>query len=242
MAKTWLSAADEHGIPSSFIIRDGKIAWIGHPMQMDIPLEKITAGQWDPTAMAKTRLEAKSREKKQTALQQKVLQPYRKKDYRATLSALEEVASADPELADRFVSFKLNCLSQVGEVEEAVKCGNAFLKKHWDEEMALNNAFFSLIDLKLEKDPDPRIAKLALAAARRATELSGEKSYLILDTMAVALYRAGDPAGAAVMQEKALKQLEAQVPNRSHPYYKSFGEQLEKFKAAADKAGKAEKP
>jgi thiol-disulfide isomerase/thioredoxin len=242
MAKNWMNAAEEHGIPTAFVIHDGKIAWIGHPMQMDIPLEKITAGQWDPTAMAKTRLEAKSREKKLTALQQKVFLPYRKKDYRATLSAIEEVTSADPGLADDFAPIKLVCLSQTGETDEAVKFGTAFLKKHHDEPMVLNNTFFAVIDLKLPQDPDPRIAKLALEAARRANELTGEKSLFVLDTMAVALYRAGDLAGAVAMEEKAIKELEAQVPNKSHPYYKSFPAQLETFKAAAEKAGKAQKP
>ena len=52
MARTWMAAAEEHGIPAAFIIRDGVIAWIGHPMSMDQPLAKITAGDWDPKAKA----------------------------------------------------------------------------------------------------------------------------------------------------------------------------------------------
>jgi thiol-disulfide isomerase/thioredoxin len=48
MAKTWMEAADQDGIPAAFIVNgDGKIAWIGHPMQMDKPLETIVAGKWD---------------------------------------------------------------------------------------------------------------------------------------------------------------------------------------------------
>ncbi len=44
MAKTWMTAAGQNGIPTAFIInKEGKIAWIGHPMSMDEPLEKITA-------------------------------------------------------------------------------------------------------------------------------------------------------------------------------------------------------
>ena len=73
--------------------------------------------------MAKTRLEAKTKERKLTAAQQKVYAPYRAKDYRATLSAIEEVASADPELADQFATIKLDCLCQAGETDEAVKFG-----------------------------------------------------------------------------------------------------------------------
>ena len=109
--------------------------------------------------------------------------------------------------------------------------------------MALNNAFFPLIDLELKGDPDPRIAKLALEAARRANELTNAKSYLVLDTLAVALYRTGDFAEAASTEEKALEQLKAEVKNPSHPYFKSFKEQIEKFrKAAAEKGGRAANP
>jgi thiol-disulfide isomerase/thioredoxin len=42
MAQTWMAAAGRNGIPCSFIVdRDGKIAWIGHPMAMDEPLKKV---------------------------------------------------------------------------------------------------------------------------------------------------------------------------------------------------------
>jgi thiol-disulfide isomerase/thioredoxin len=30
MARTWLAAADEHGIPCAFVVKDQKVAWIGH--------------------------------------------------------------------------------------------------------------------------------------------------------------------------------------------------------------------
>ena len=46
--KHWMTAAGQEGIPAAFIVnKEGKIAWIGHPMEMDKPLEKIVAGTWD---------------------------------------------------------------------------------------------------------------------------------------------------------------------------------------------------
>ena len=48
MAKTWMEASGQNGIPTAFIVnKEGKIAWIGHPMEMERPLEKIIAGTWD---------------------------------------------------------------------------------------------------------------------------------------------------------------------------------------------------
>ena len=117
------------------------------------------------------------------------------------------------------------------------------LKSLNDNAQALNGLCFPLVDLNLKSDPDPRIVKLALEAARRASELTGDKNPMILDTLAVALYRHGKPAEAAETQEKAIKQLEAQIANKSHPIFKDYGGRLEMFrKAAAEKGGKADKP
>ncbi len=48
MSDNWMRAAGRNGIPSAFIVDgSGKIAWAGHPMSIDQPLEKIIAGEWD---------------------------------------------------------------------------------------------------------------------------------------------------------------------------------------------------
>ncbi len=53
MSKTWMAAAGRNGIPSSFIVdRDGKVAWIGHPMELDGVLKKVVAGKFDPAKEA----------------------------------------------------------------------------------------------------------------------------------------------------------------------------------------------
>ena len=51
MATTWMEAAGQTGIPKSFIVdRQGKLAWMGHPMLMDVPLKQILAGTVYPAA------------------------------------------------------------------------------------------------------------------------------------------------------------------------------------------------
>lgn len=48
MSKNWMQAAKQDGIPTAFIVNgDGKIAWIGHPREMEKPLGQIVAGKWD---------------------------------------------------------------------------------------------------------------------------------------------------------------------------------------------------
>lgn len=49
----YMEAAKQSGIPTAFIVgKDGKIEWIGHPMEMDEPLEQVVAGKWNRTEFA----------------------------------------------------------------------------------------------------------------------------------------------------------------------------------------------
>ncbi len=41
MAEGWLKAAGRNGIPCSFVVKEGKIAWIGHPSHLEEELPKI---------------------------------------------------------------------------------------------------------------------------------------------------------------------------------------------------------
>jgi thiol-disulfide isomerase/thioredoxin len=53
MDNNWLKPADIMGIPCTFIISKGKIAWIGHPMSMEKPLQEILNNTFDIAAFQK---------------------------------------------------------------------------------------------------------------------------------------------------------------------------------------------
>lgn len=54
MAEAWMEPAQMNGIPAAFIVNgEGRIAWIGHPMAMDEPLESIIKGEFDIEAARK---------------------------------------------------------------------------------------------------------------------------------------------------------------------------------------------
>lgn len=47
----YMEAAAQDGIPTSFIVgKTGQVEWIGHPMNLDEPLEQIVADKWDRAA------------------------------------------------------------------------------------------------------------------------------------------------------------------------------------------------
>lgn len=46
--KDYMDASNQQGIPTSFIVgKTGKIEWIGHPMELDEPLEAVVSDKWD---------------------------------------------------------------------------------------------------------------------------------------------------------------------------------------------------
>jgi tetratricopeptide (TPR) repeat protein len=239
MAKAWMSAAEENGIPTAFVVHDGKIAWIGHPSELDEPLAKVITGDWDPSVMAKKRLVEKAKERKTTVVRNKVFPLYNARDYKATVAAIDEATSSDAELAAEFAWIKFAALCNGGDIEPGLELGAKLFEANKDNPDALNNYFWNVIDPKLKNEPDPRVARLALQAARRAVELTKGEDMAQLDTLAHALFRTGDFDGAVATEEKALKRLEAEVKDRSHPFFKQFNESLDQFRKAA--SAKAER-
>lgn len=47
MGNNWLKAAGQNGIPASFIIKDNRIVWLGHPQGIDAVLPKVLDGSFD---------------------------------------------------------------------------------------------------------------------------------------------------------------------------------------------------
>jgi thiol-disulfide isomerase/thioredoxin len=48
MAAGWLEASGEQGIPNSFVVNaEGRLAWIGHPNDLDEVLHKVINNTWD---------------------------------------------------------------------------------------------------------------------------------------------------------------------------------------------------
>ena len=55
-----MEASGQRGIPTSFIVgKSGQIEWIGHPMDMDGPLELIVTDGWDRNVFSR-QFEAKA--------------------------------------------------------------------------------------------------------------------------------------------------------------------------------------
>lgn len=180
MAQNWMRAAGQNGIPSAFVVdQKGYIAWIGHPMGLDKPLEEIVAGEWDIVAASEefaTAAERAAKEREQAEAANKIMEP---------IAEAFDAGDYDEAYAAIAKAFK----------SEAV----------WDNSGMLNYIAWNIVDPDAEVGN--RDAKLAVKAAERAAELTEHKDPAILDTLAWAYYFAGDKAKAIEIETKAIGML-----------------------------------
>lgn len=199
MAKGWMTAAGQNGIPSAFIVgKQGTIEWIGHPMDgMDKVLGKVIDGTFD----AKAEAERKAKEQEQ---QQKLNAAMRGGNFDEAFAMMDEAVKADPSLAPRYAMIKFQTLLMRKKDEAAAYAHGAKIVDNEikGEAQMLNGMAWMIVDGPGIKDRD---LDLALKAAGKANELTGNKDAQILDTLAKVHFLKGDAAKAVEIQELAIK-------------------------------------
>jgi thiol-disulfide isomerase/thioredoxin len=202
MNKTWMEAAEQSGIPTAFVVdKDGKIAWIGHPGRIDKPLKLIAAGKWDAKA-------EKARAAKLKTVAEKIKEAVEGDDQKGALATLDEAVKDDPKMEESLGRTKFQLLLEAGNVAKAADYGRRLTDEVFkDDAEELNDLAWSVVDPKVvdDKKPDPKVVRVALAAATRAVALTQSKDASLLDTLANAHFVNGDVNKAIEMQAKALK-------------------------------------
>ncbi|MEM8874424.1 MAG: redoxin family protein [Planctomycetota bacterium] len=196
MATTWLRAAGQNGIPCSIIIdQQGIVAWIGHPMAMDGPLEKIVAGNFDAAAEA-------AKAEQLDALNQEIGQALQAGDIDGALAHFAELEVLSPDMAPRIGVFKMALLAENNREAEANVIA-AGLADSSDDPQVLNEVAWTMVAPdSLFKNPD---FDVALTAAEKANELTNHGDAGILDNVARVHYRMGHTDKAIEFQQKAIE-------------------------------------
>jgi thiol-disulfide isomerase/thioredoxin len=230
MAKNWMYAAAQEGIPTAFIVNtDGKIAWIGHPGEMDKPLAAVAAGTWDLKAAATEYREERARAARLRALQVKLRQAQQSRDPKAILAAIDDALKEDPKLEPNVAGVKFSLLSQTGTPDAAATYARKLIDDVFkDNAERLGAVAWTIVDPDLVKDkkPDAKLVKVALDAATKANDLEKGANADLLDTLAQAHFVNGDAAKAVEAAEKAVK---------LEPGNAEYKDRLATFKKALDK-------
>jgi len=203
MAKTWMQAAGQNGIPAAFIVnKESRIAWIGHPMQMEEPLGKVVAGTWDINSARSDIEKQQAQAHKMMALSQKLQKA--SGDPKQIIAIIDQAIADDPSLEAQLGIPKFNMLAK--DPEQATAYGNHLVEKTYkDDPMALNQISWTIVDPARPAKADTKLIAVALKAAKRADVLSKGKDPAIADTLGCAYFASGDVANALEAQERAVK-------------------------------------
>lgn len=134
MAVSWMEAAGRNGIPCSFIVKDGTIQWIGHPMSMDKPLEEIKSGSFDLASFKASFDKEAAANRKAMALRAEIASLQKLYDSGKTVEAkakLDAIVKDNPQTAPQADAIRFGWLAREdrkaweGKVDSMLASGNA---------------------------------------------------------------------------------------------------------------------
>lgn len=227
MSLNWMDAAGQSGIPTAFIVgKDQKIAWIGHPMEMDGPLAQIVAGSFDPKAA----IAKQEREQALMTAMQKIQLLMREGKSEEAIAVLDKVITQNPAMAGQLAPLRFNLLLSSDEAkayEYARKVADGPGKNN---PILINQIAWTIVDNKNLKNPD---YPLALALAEQADALTKNSDWQILDTLALAQFKNEKKAEALATQTKAVEKVKTDK-NAPPEFIKELEGRLDMYKKAQE--------
>ncbi|MHC5022819.1 MAG: TlpA disulfide reductase family protein [Planctomycetota bacterium] len=204
--KSYMTAAGQRGIPTAFIVgKDQHIEWIGHPMSIDEPLDAVVRDSWDRDAF-KVKFEKKmAAAKAERKAHDQIRKAMVDGDHAEAIRLMDDFLEEQPDNIGLKQQKFTMLLVQMDKPAEAYEYADQVITEHWDEAMLLNQIAWFIVD-------DPQVKtrdfKIAMRAAKRASELTENKDGAILDTVARVYYESGDLDAAIKWQRKAVKYAE----------------------------------
>ncbi len=202
MATAWMTASGSNGIPTAFIVKAGKVAWIGHPMSMDAPLDRITSPGFDIAIAASKYREERAIEQKAMAFAAKLRRAAGPKEQ---LAIIDTAIADEPGIEAKLGLQKFLLMQQLDDEKASVYGRKLVEATLADDSESLNQVAWSIVDPDSKVEASKRDVKLAFQAASRANELTKGENGAILDTLAKACFDSGDARKALESQEKAIK-------------------------------------
>jgi thiol-disulfide isomerase/thioredoxin len=196
----WMTAAGRKALPCTFVVdQSGRIAYLGHPMYLNMVLSKVIAGGVGAASISEemTKVEAEFASVSRTM----------SRDPKDGLRALQEFERKYPDLTDFFPSVrgKLSRLPKYGKVGEAKEYAEALVKKaikHNDRgTLRMVSSILRLGDGK----ESPELLAVAVSAAEANVRLAGGNDPHALLNLASTYFARGDKDKAKEYARKAVR-------------------------------------
>lgn len=223
VANAWMKKADEGGLPTSFIVgKDGKIAWIGHPANLESVLNQVVAGTFDVAA---------SREQRALSVEttRPIAEAITAKRYADVLKLTDAAIAKRPEQAGRYTYDRLIATFHVD-----LGAGKTAAEAILDESSGEIGAYRMIASIfASSKDLSPDAYRYGKTIIEKALEKE-EMKYMFLAMGAEVNASLGDFDGAVKMQEESVKA--AEVDSHAPSEFVDFlRKNLAKFRLQATK-------
>lgn len=198
----WPRKVNHHGIPTAFIIKDGFIAWIGHPMGLNEKvLDDVMSDHFD---LAKATADYKNKwqvDQKFQELQQELDSAIDDKKWTNAESALNQIGILLPRFKNGFAIQRLKILLGEKKFDDACQFAETVSEAHATNDDWQNSLAWTIVTTRRVND---RCLDLAETIAERAVQLTKEQDASELDTLARAQFRVGKKQEASATEEKAV--------------------------------------
>lgn len=232
-SEAYMEASKQGGIPCAFLVgKDSKIEWIGHPAELDEPLEAVLAGKWDREKFGKEFREEQSMD----ALRDEVGALFAKKKTKEAFEKIDAFIASASKPKTKFAVAKLKLLLQrktAAKSKDIVQTLDSMYAFAEVNPMATNEVAWTSFELFMNDVIDSKEAlKNALKNAQAAAgKLEGPVKANLLDTISHLQFALGDIDAAIATQKDAMKLTEGS----DREQLAAFLEELEQAKKEAAK-------
>lgn len=235
-SESYMKAARQNGIPCAFIVgKDAKVEWIGHPMEMDEPLDSVVSGKWDRDAFATQFKEAQEQEALMQDAQTAVIGLFRKKKFPEALEKIDEFIekAKQPDMKLNLLMFKIQlhqaATSPASEVKETFE---SMFKLAGDNPMMANQIAWTVWEMSEAGRIDSKdVLKGARDLAKNgAGKQEGTQKAMSLDTLAHLEYALGNNQEALKIQEEAMSLADPQTKEQLQEFLDKLKEEVGKSK------------
>lgn len=176
MAQKWMDAANQSGIPTTFIVNgDGVVAWIGHPMRMDDPLDQIVNGKWDVKAAAKEFREKIEPVKVANQAQKALTAAMTEKNVEKIAASIAAIGKGKPSVVASLGQRAITTLAKDGDKDKVMELVEA-LSKGVKNELTLTQLKFdahsALKDTKAANELADKLFELAKGSPQEGQTLT----------------------------------------------------------------------
>ncbi len=243
-AEAYMTASGQNGIPTAMVVdQQGTLVWIGHPVDgLDRVVDEVVAGTFDLEAEAERRAAEKAEEEawmavleEATPINEALQAALEAEEWQVVHDRAEEMAA----LHERFAGYhnlRYRALLRLDETGvRGATLGRELVTTTFAEDSRQLEGFaWWIVAPDSDVPADMRDLDLALDAALRADDLTGNENASIQDTLARIRFRQGDVPAAIALQKKAIALAEKAEDESLASMIETFRTNLAEYEAAAE--------